>query len=36
MRLVEGNGTVGIEGEGSERARVAYAIERKGRLVFDF
>jgi len=36
MRLVEGEGKVSIEGEGSDRARIAYAIEREGRLEFDF
>jgi hypothetical protein len=36
MRLVEGNGKIGIEGEGSEQARIAYAIEKEGRLDFEF
>jgi hypothetical protein len=35
MRLVETDGKLSIEGEGSERARIAYAIEREGRLDFD-
>ncbi len=32
MRLVEENGEWRIEGEGHERARVAYASEKNGRL----
>lgn len=34
MTLVENEQGVRIEGEGSERARVAYASEKDGRLVF--
>ncbi len=36
MRLVESNGQWQIEGEGRERARVAYASEKDSRLVFSF
>jgi hypothetical protein len=36
MKLVEKNGTWQIEGKGSERARVAYASEKDGQLVFSF
>jgi hypothetical protein len=35
MGLVEDGDRVRIEGEGSERARVAYASERDGRLVYE-
>jgi hypothetical protein len=35
MRLVEGNGKLIIEGEGSERARISYAMERDGGIKFD-
>jgi hypothetical protein len=34
MRLIEGDKGLLVEGEGSERARVAYASEQDGRLVF--
>ena len=34
MTLVEEQQGVRIEGEGSERARIAYASEMKGRLVY--
>jgi hypothetical protein len=34
MRLVEAGDTLRIEGPGSERARLAYASEKDGRLVF--
>jgi glycosyltransferase involved in cell wall biosynthesis len=36
MRLVEVNGTWQIEGKGKERARIAYASEKDGQLVFSF
>jgi hypothetical protein len=36
MKLVEDNGNWKIEGPGQERARVAYASERDGQLVFTF
>jgi hypothetical protein len=36
MKLVEDNGDWKIEGFGQERARVAYARERDGQLVFTF
>ncbi len=36
MKLVEMNGSWRIEGEGSERARVAYASEKDGQLVYSF
>jgi hypothetical protein len=36
MNLVERNGQWEIEGEGRERARVAYASEKDGRLAFSF
>jgi hypothetical protein len=36
MRLVEEGADVRIEGAGSERARIAYASEQDGRLVFTF
>jgi len=36
MSLVEVNGTWEVEGKGKERARVAYAGERNGELVFSF
>jgi hypothetical protein len=36
MSLVQCNGDWLIEGEGKERARVAYASEKDGRLVFSF
>ena len=36
MRLVEVNGTWHLEGEGSERARIAYASEKDGELVYSF
>jgi hypothetical protein len=36
MTIVEGQHGVRIEGEGSERARVAYASEVKGKLVYTF
>jgi hypothetical protein len=35
MTIVEDQHSVRIEGEGSERARVAYASERDGKLVFE-
>ena len=34
MTIVEDQHSVRIEGEGSERARVAYASEIDGRLVY--
>jgi hypothetical protein len=34
MRIVENGDEVRIEGEGSERASIAYATEQEGRLVF--
>lgn len=34
MKLVEHNGEWRIEGEGAERARIAYAAEQNGQLVF--
>jgi len=34
MRLVEFNGTWQVEGEGKERARIAYASEKDGHLVY--
>jgi len=34
MRLVENGGSWQIEGHGKERARIAYASEKHGRLVF--
>jgi hypothetical protein len=36
MHIVEENGEVRVEGPGSERARIAYASEKDGRLVFSF
>ena len=36
MKLVEVNGTWQIEGKGSERARVAYASEKDGQIVYSF
>jgi len=36
MRLVEDGEGVRIEGAGKERARVAYASEQNGRLIFTF
>jgi hypothetical protein len=36
MELVESNGQWQIEGEGRERARVAYASEEDGRLALSF
>lgn len=36
MKLVEKNGAWQIEGKGSERARIAYASEKDGQLVFSF
>lgn len=36
MRLVEVNGNWQIEGKGSEQARIAYASERDGHLVYSF
>jgi hypothetical protein len=36
MRIVEDGDELRIEGEGSERARIAYASEQDGRLVFMF
>ena len=35
MRLVEDGNELRIEGEGKERARIAYAFEEDGRLVFE-
>ena len=35
MRLVEDETGLRIEGEGKERARIAYASEHDGRLVFE-
>jgi hypothetical protein len=35
MRLVEDENGLRIEGEGQERARIAYASEKDGRLVFE-
>lgn len=35
MRIIEDNFGARIEGEGSERARLAYASERDGKLVFE-
>jgi hypothetical protein len=35
MRLVEDENGLRIEGEGKERARIAYASEKDGRLVFE-
>lgn len=35
MMLVECNGKVSVEGEGSGRARIAYATEREGKLDLD-
>jgi hypothetical protein len=34
MRLVEQDGKWRIEGTGNERARIAYASEKDGRLIF--
>jgi len=34
MRIVEDGDSVSIEGEGKARARVAYASERDGKLIF--
>lgn len=34
MRVVEGGNELRIEGAGSERARIAYASEQDGRLIF--
>jgi len=36
MRIVEDGGNLRIEGPGKERARIAYATQRDGRLVFTF
>jgi hypothetical protein len=36
MRIVEDGGEPRIEGAGSERARIAYASEQDGRLMFTF
>jgi len=36
MKLVEDERGVRIEGEGSERARIAYASEKDGKLSFEF
>lgn len=36
MRLVEDEHGVRIEGDGSERARIAYASEKDGKLAFEF
>jgi len=36
MRLTEVNGTWQIEGEGKERARIAYASEKDGRVSYSF
>lgn len=36
MRLVEVNGDWSIEGKGKERARIAYASEKNGQLVYSF
>ena len=36
MRLVKVNGTWQIEGEGKERARVAYASEDHGQIIYSF
>jgi hypothetical protein len=36
MTIVEDDHGVRIEGEGSERARVAYASEMNGKLVYSF
>ena len=36
MKLVEKNGAWQIEGRGSERARIAYASEKDGQLIFSF
>jgi hypothetical protein len=36
MRLVEDGEDLRIEGAGSERARIAYAREQEGRLIFTF
>lgn len=36
MTLIEDGNELRIEGEGKERARIAYASEKDGRLVFDF
>jgi hypothetical protein len=36
MQLVKSNGAWKIEGEGHEHARVAYARENSGRLIFSF
>jgi hypothetical protein len=35
MKLVEDENGLRIEGEGKERARIAYALEKDGRLVFE-
>jgi hypothetical protein len=34
MSIIEDQGELRIEGEGSERARIAYASEEEGRLTF--
>jgi len=36
MRLVEADGNWKINGEGSERARIAYAREKDGKIVYSF
>jgi hypothetical protein len=36
LKLVENDGDWKIEGEGKERARVAYATEQDGKLRFTF
>jgi hypothetical protein len=36
MRLVEVNGDWSIEGKGKERARIAYASEKDGRIEYSF
>jgi hypothetical protein len=36
MRLIEVDGSWRIEGDGSERARIAYASEKDGKIVYSF
>lgn len=36
MRLIEVNGNWQVEGNGSERARIAYASEKEGKLAYSF
>lgn len=36
MRVIEVDGTWQIEGDGSERARIAYAREKDGKIVYSF